>query len=277
MPVNADRASLLHRIETLDDIIDDRTRLRAATLRSKKEFEYILNNLEKAIKESKDAPLFRSNEKRSDDPGNRCSLYPRRALLTCLLRLKDNPTQGTLEAFFGTDQSTVSRYLQFCNRMLAEILSTPRKISGEISKCKTADELKEFIPGKNARTILADGTYIPVRRSGDAGRKNSACPGKKKTRTYNTTATSAKNNIILGVGSTVVGKTHDITLFREDSLPFGRQYEKMRDANTPKDERFAVYMDLRYHGIKKDLLGADIVLPHKKPKKSVGKRRRPRG
>ena len=103
MPVNADRASLLHRIETLDDIIDDKTRLHAATLRSKKEFEYVLRNLEKAIEESKDAPLFRNNEKRSDDPGNRCSLYPRHALLMCLLRLKDNPTQGTLEAFFGID------------------------------------------------------------------------------------------------------------------------------------------------------------------------------
>ena len=51
IPVNADRASLLHRIETLDDIINDKTRLYAATLRSKKEFEYILNSLEKAIKE----------------------------------------------------------------------------------------------------------------------------------------------------------------------------------------------------------------------------------
>ena len=81
MPVNTDRASLLHRIETLDDIISDRTRLHAATLRNKKEFEYILMNLEKAIKESKNVPLFRSNEKRSDDPGNRCSLYPRHALL----------------------------------------------------------------------------------------------------------------------------------------------------------------------------------------------------
>ena len=49
-------ASLLHRIETPDDIISDKTRLYAATLRSKKEVEYILNSLEKAIKESKDAP-----------------------------------------------------------------------------------------------------------------------------------------------------------------------------------------------------------------------------
>ena len=80
--------------------------------------------------------------------------------------------------------------------------------------------------------------------------------------------TSAKNNIILGVGRTVVGKTHDIALLREDPLPFGRWYERMCNEDTPKDERFTVYMDLGYHGIKKDLLGADVILPHKKPKRS---------
>ena len=140
---------------------------------------------------------------------------------------------------------------QFCNKMLTEILPTLRKISREVSKCITAEDLKEFIPGKNARTILVDGTHIPVRRSGDAERRNSIYSGKKKTHTYNITVTSAKNNIILGIGRIAVGKTHDITLFREDPLPFGRWYERMCDEDTPKDERFTVYMDLGCHGIKK--------------------------
>ena len=50
IPVNADRASLLHRLETLDDIISDETRLHAATLQSSKEFEVILKQFEDAIK-----------------------------------------------------------------------------------------------------------------------------------------------------------------------------------------------------------------------------------
>ena len=75
IPVNADRASLLHRLETLDDIISDETQLHAATLQSSKEFGVILKQFEDAIKKSKNAPMFRSDEKRSDDPGNRCSLY----------------------------------------------------------------------------------------------------------------------------------------------------------------------------------------------------------
>ena len=110
IPVDAGRAALLHRLETLDGVINDEALLHAATLHSREEFEYILERFEEAIIKSEDAPLFRNNEMRSDDPGNRCSLYPRHALLMCLLRLKDNPTQGTLEAFFGIDQSNVCRH-----------------------------------------------------------------------------------------------------------------------------------------------------------------------
>ena len=40
-------------------------------------------------------------------------------------------------------------------------LPTPRRISKAISKCKTVKELKEFIPGRGAGTLLVDGTHIP--------------------------------------------------------------------------------------------------------------------
>ena len=274
IPVDAGRAALLHRLETLDGIINDEALLHAATLHSREEFEYILGRFEEAIIKSEDAPLFRNNEMRSDDPGNRCSLYPRHALLMCLLRLKDNPTQGTLEAFFGIDQSNVCRYLQFCNRMLEKILPTPRKISKAISECKTAKELKEFIPGRGAGTLLVDGTHIPVRRSGDKERRKETYSGKKKRHTFSTTIVSATNNIILGIGSTVVGKTHDITLLREDPIPFGRWAEKMHDGSNPKGERFTAYMDLGYRGMQKDLLGANVIMPHKRPRKRKGEEAR---
>ena len=96
---------------------------------------------------------------------------------------------------------------------------------------------------------------------------------KKKTCTYNIHVTSAKNNIILGVGGTVVGKTYDITLLREDLLPFGRRYEKIHDEGTLKDEKFTVYMNLEYCGIKKDLLEVDIILMHTKAKEEQGRKK----
>ena len=268
IPVNADRASLLHRLETLDDIISDETRLHAATLQSSKEFGVILKQFEDAIKKSKDAPIFRSDEKRSDDPGNRCSLYPRHALLMYLLRLKDNPTQGTLEAFFGIDQSTVCRYLQFCGKMLKETLPTPDRISKAMSKCKTVKEIKEFVPGRRgAGTLLVDGTHIRVDRPGEKEERKKTYTGKKKNHTNNTTIISTTDNIIVGISKTAVGSTHDLKMIKEHSIPFGRWTRKMRDEDTSAKEKFTMYMDLGYQGIQKYFPGVNVVLPYKKPRK----------
>ena len=267
IPVNADRASLLHRLETLDDIISDETRLHAATLQSSKEFEVILKQFEDAIKKSKNAPIFRSDEKRSDDPGNRCNLYPRHALLMYLLRLKDNPTQGTLEAFFGIDQSTVCRYLQFCGKMLKETLPTPDRISKAMSKCKTVKGIKEFVPGRGAGTLLVDGTHIRVDRPGDKEERKKTYAGKKKNHTNNITIISTTDNIIVGISKTAVGSTHDLKMIKEHSIPFGRWTRKMRDEDTPAKEKFTMYMDLGYQGIQKYFPGVNVVLPHKKPRK----------
>ena len=267
IPVNADRASLLHRLETLDDIISDETRLHAATLQSSKEFGVILKQFEDAIKKSKNAPMFRSDEKRSDDPGNRCNLYPRHALLMYLLRLKDNPTQGTLEAFFGIDQSTVCRYLQFCGKMLKETLPTPDRISKAMSKCKTVKGIKEFVPGRGAGTLLVDGTHIRVDRPGEKEERRKTYTGKKKNHTNNTTIISTTDNIIVGISKTAVGSTHDLKMIKEHSIPFGRWTRKMCDEDTPAKEKFTMYMDLGYQGIQKYFPGVNVVLPHKKPRK----------
>ena len=267
IPINTDRASLLHRLETLDDIIFDETRLHAATLQSSKEFEVIMKQFEDAIKKSKDAPMFRNDKKRSYDPGNRCSLYPRHALLMYLLRLKDNPTQGTLEAFFGIDQSTVCRYLQFCNEMLKETLPTPERISKAMSKCKTVKGIKEFVPGRGAGTLLVDGTHIRVDRPGEKEERKKTYTGKKKNHTNNTTIISTTDNIIVGISKTAVGSTHDLKMIKEHSIPFGRWTRKMRDEDTPAKEKFTMYMDLGYQGIQKYFPGVNVVLPHKKPRK----------
>ncbi len=269
-----ENAALLHRLETLDGIINNKKLLRGVTSLSKEVFEYLLDNFEKEIKKYKDAPLFRNNESRAEDPGNRCKLYPRHALLMCLIRFKGNRTQEDLAAFFGIDQSSVCDYLKFCNKILGIILPTPHKISKAISNCKTAGELKEFISGNGAGVLLVDGTHIPVLRSGDKDRRKETYSGKKKRHTLNTTITTATNNIILGLGNTVVGKTHDLTLLKEDSLPFGRWAKKMHDGDAPAKEKFTVYMDLGYLGIQNAIPGANVIMPHKRPRKKKGEKKR---
>ena len=264
----------MHALEILERIISDEAKIHAATLQNRKEFEFILKKFENVIKKSKDAPLFCDDKKGSDDPGNRCSIYPTHALFMYLPRLKDAPTQATLEAFFGIDQFTACRYLQFCDKMLGLILPTPYKISKEMSKCKAVSEVKEIIPGKGSGALLVDGTHTPVRRLSDKGRREDTYSGKKRRHTFNTTVTSARNDIVIGLGRTVVGTTHDLKLLRDDSIPFGRWVKKMYDKDTTENEMFTTYMGLGYLGIQKDLPGANVIMSRKRPRKKKGAKER---
>ncbi len=111
--------------------------------------------------------------------------------------------------------------------------------------------------------------------SGDRDRRKETYSGKKKKRhTLNTTITTTTNNIILGLSDTIVGKTHDLTLLKEDPLPFGRWAKKMHDGDTPTKERFTVYMDLGYLGIQNDIPGANVIMPHKRPRRRKGEKKR---
>ena len=71
----------LHRIEVFDGVISDESSLHSATLCSREEFRYILERTGACAIASGDMPLFRDDESRTSDPGNRCKLRFRHALL----------------------------------------------------------------------------------------------------------------------------------------------------------------------------------------------------
>ncbi len=151
--------------------------------------------------------------------------------------------------------------------MLKETLSTLNRISEAMSKCKIVEEIKEFVPGRNAGTLLVDGIHILVHRSGDKEERKKTYTGKKKNHTNNTTIISTTDNIIVGISKTVVRSTHDLKMIKEHSIPFGRWTRKMRDEDIPAKEKFTMYMDLEYHGIQKYFSGVNVTLLHKKPRK----------
>ena len=78
---DAGKWSALHRLEVLDDIIRDGDMLRQATLADGPKFRYMLERAERFLRDSGQMPLFRDDERRASDPGNRCKLYLRHALL----------------------------------------------------------------------------------------------------------------------------------------------------------------------------------------------------
>ena len=154
----------LYRIEVFDGIISNESSLHSATLCGREEFRYTLERAGACAIASGDMPLFRDDESRTSDPGNRCRLRFRHALLMSLIRKKDNPTQGTLQAIFGVDQTSVCRYLNVMDRILASVLPTAKSVSKEIAACKTKEEFKRIVPRPGGGDVTADDTHCPVQR-----------------------------------------------------------------------------------------------------------------
>ena len=149
----------LYGIEVFDGVISDESSLHSATLCSREEFRYILERAGVCAIASGDMPLFRDDGSRVPDPGNRCKLRFRHALLMSLMRKKDNPTQGTLQAIFGVDQTSVCRYLKVMDWMLAAVLPPAKNVSEEIASCETKEEFKRIVPGPGWGDVTADGTH----------------------------------------------------------------------------------------------------------------------
>ena len=265
---DAGKGTALHRLEVFDDIIRDGDKLRPATLADCSKFRYMLERAERFLAHSGQMPLFRDDAGRASDPGNRCKLYLRHALLMALIHKKDNLTQEALAAIFGIDQTTVSRYLQVMDRMLAEILPTAAKISEEIAGAKTKEEFKRIVPGPDGGDIFIDGTHCPVQRPSKKTLRRMTYSGKKKRFTNNTNVYTNRDGVVIGISKCTVGSVGDITLLKERPMPFGRWEEAMHEADRPEGDRNRLYCDRGYQGIATHLPGTVPMIPYKKTRKT---------
>ena len=256
----------LHRIEVFDGIISDESSLYSATLQNIEEFQYILRHMEAYVTASGETPLFCDDESRASDSGNRCKLRLRHALLMALIRKKDNPTQGTLQAIFGVDQTSVCRYLKVMDKILAAVLPTAKKISKEIAECETVEEFKKRVPGPDGGDITVDGTHCSVLRPSEKTVRRMRYSGKKKRFTNNTNIYINADGVIIGISRSSVGSTVGVTLLRENPMPFGRWAESMSDDVTPKEDRIRVWADRGYQGTCRDLPGITLMIPYKRSK-----------
>ena len=166
--------------------------------------------------------LFCDDESPASDPRNRCKLRLRHALLLALVRKKDNPTQGTLQAIFGVDQSSVCRYLQVIDQILATVLPTAKNISEEITACKAKEEFKNRVQGPSGEDVFVDGTHCPVQHPSEKIVRRRRYSGKRKRFTNNTNVYTNADGVIIGISRRSVGSAGDITPLREDPMPFGK-------------------------------------------------------
>ena len=158
------------------------------------------------------------------------------------------------------------RYLKVMDRVLASVLPTAKNISKGMAACKTREEFKRMVPGPGGGGVTADGTHCPVQRPSEKTVRRMIYSGKKKRFTYNTNVYTNADGVVIGISRSSVGSTGDITLLREDPMPFGRWTKSMRDGSTPEEDRIRIWVDRGYQGTGKDLPGATLMIPHKRSK-----------
>ena len=263
---NPNDSTDLHRIEVFDGIISDESSLYSVTLKTRDKFQHILEHAGAYVAASDKMRLFRDDESRASDPGNRCKLRLRHAILMALVHKKDNPTQNVLQAVFGIDQTSVCRYLKVMDKILAEVLPTANNISQKIASCETKEEFKKIVPGDDGGDVIIDGTHCPVQRPSEKTVRRMRYSGKKKRFTNNTNICINTEGVIIGISKSMVGSTHDITLLKESPMPFGKWTESMKDASTPKEDRIRLTGDKGYQGMAKELPGTTTMTPYKRSK-----------
>ena len=261
---NPGKGPALHLLEVLDGIIRDGDKLRHVTLADGEQFRYMLERAKVFLTHSGQMPLFRDNASRVSDPGNRCKLYLRHALLLALIRKKDNPAQGVLAAFFGIDQTTVSRYIPVMDAMLAGILPTADNISEEVAAAPTREDFKKIVPGSDGGEIFIDGTHCPIQRPSVKSVRRMKYSGKKKKFTNNTNVYTNRDGVVIGISKSTVGSVGDITLLKERPMPFGKWEEAMHDPDLPESDRCHPFVDRGYQGIADHLPGTTPEIPYKK-------------
>jgi len=101
--------------------------------------------------------------------------------------------------------------------------------------------------------LFIDGVERPVRRSSSTKNQKKDYSGKKKTQMKKNIAITSENRI-LALSKTEFGSVHDYRMLKESGF-----MEVLI--------LHALWMDLGFHGVKKDFPSHNIVMPKKKPKK----------
>ena len=170
-----------------------------------------------------------------------------------LYYFKTYPTFDVLATFFNMARSKACENLHKLAPLLQETLFRlgvlPHRHFENVETFKKACE--------GTDKIIIDVTERTHERPQDGDKQSDMYSGKKKKHTVKNTIISTVGKVILFIGQTLTGHTHDYGMLKGEFSP-----------EQPWFEDLMVLLDLGYQGIQKDYEGEGIKIPHKKPRKS---------
>lgn len=228
-------------------------------------FFYLLACIEDDMREDQEAPLVRNgvDPERASQRGNRCILDTEHMLHMVLQHMWTGCAQDALQGPFGVDQSTVSRTIARIRGTLARSANVPtdKVITKEIASLPKDAAIKA-----TGGAINADFTHIEIEAPQDQKSNDKAYSGKAHTTTCNTMFECLDNGLIISRSCPVGGRTSEIEILRREAPDLGHVTESLKNPDTPEGERIEVRVDKGPRGIRSEWPGANVSMPHFKPR-----------
>jgi hypothetical protein len=239
----------------IEDIKDDR-QFRALTGVSRDEFDALLPIFDESHHEIINENYENKKEERQRKPGGGSQGVldtMEKRMFFILYYMKTYPTFDVLGFQFGFDKSNaclnVHKYAPVLYRTLEKLEVMPRRAFSSV------EDMREAFAG--IEDIFIDVTERTHARPVDKKKQKESYSGKKKHHAAKNTVISDINKLILFIGYTVMGGIHDYRLLKQD-FPPGMDWFIT----------FRLWVDLGYIGIQKDYNHCEILISHKKPRKS---------
>ena len=158
-------------------------------------------------------------------------------------------------------EKIISQWFKVLMKSLANLNVIPARDLNELAK-KAEVLLGQGILTKEDLVLIIDVTERRINRSVSDEIQKRHYSGKKKCHTVKNTILNTVCLVVLFLGKTYEGKTHDFAMFKEEFTE-----EKWRKLADYKD--LSYWVDLGYVGIKKWCEAiSNIFIPHKKKRKS---------
>lgn len=249
----------------LDATLLDDDWMLGATGQDPLRFFYLLACIEDDMRKSQEAPLVRNgvDPERASQRGNRCILDTEHMLQMVLQHMWTGCAQDALQGAFGVDQSTVSRNIALMRGTLARSQNVP---TDKVITKEIADLPKDKAIKATGGAINADFTHIEIEAPQDQDSNDEAYSGKAHTTTCNTMFECLDNGLIIGRSCPVGGRTSEIEILRREAPDLGHVTESLKNPDTPEGKRIEVRVDKGPRGIRGEWPGADVSMPHFKPR-----------
>ena len=257
----------LARSVSLDSIPLDGKQLHGGTGLDYPVFFYLAACLEGEIRRNKKAlPLLRNgvDARSASDRGSRCySLAAEHMLCMVLYHIWTGCAQEALQGVFGIDQTTASRNIRMARGIMADagILPTDRAVANELSEA-SPDKAMDATEGG----ISVDWTHVTIEKPSDMDPGSGAHSGKAHATTCKIMVGCAGSGMILFRGPAIGGRGSEIEYLREHVPSAGHVTASLTDPATPPEMRITVNLDGGPQGAEGVLGGADVRMPHRKPR-----------